>query len=322
MVGWRGRGSSGAVARQTVNGQADAIDGLGPALDRAVEELVASARQGAPTLLPCAEGNGAPPATVTPQLEAAVRRIVADEVASQLSALVDARVEAAFEQMAATGPDVPARKESWVPEAGTMRGVVADATGPLPGHRVSVFAAGRRNRVRWTTTGPEGRYEVTDLEPGSYEVSLAGGGTHLGGWFAGEGRAAARARAIPLQVTASAGCVADVTLERAVRVAGTVRDRASQPLPGVQLRLAGVTGGATRTVRADATGRFAVTRLRPGSYCLGVARANGAESTQWAAVGDDVVTFTVAEGEALTVDHVVDRVDLHDIVPGPLRAAD
>ena len=61
-------------------------------------------------------------------------------------------------------------------ETGTITGVVTDPSGAVvPGAKIMVTSVERQN-TRSLTTGSKGEYIVTNLEPGTYDITVEGPG--------------------------------------------------------------------------------------------------------------------------------------------------
>lgn len=140
---------------------------------------------------------------------------------------------------------------------------VADAgTGaPLGGERLSVLLSGRRVRAEEIATDPEGRFRLSELDPGDYSLVTR----HAD--YVADSRA----------VRVEAGAISEVTvrLVPGEALAGQVVDARGRPVEGALVRLAleGGTGPESAAASSAADGTFLARGLRPGRWAVSVARA-------------------------------------------------
>ena len=173
--------------------------------------------------------------------------------------------------------DERASASGYPPEAGSvLRGRVRDLDGgkPLAGARVALRRYAREQQryeeVAAATAGADGRFEVTKVPPGDYDVTAAADG------YAPRSLGHAAVGADTLKEYPAA------KLARAARLAGRVTGPGGKPLPDVTVRADGVrsadgTGYAHPDgVKAttDASGHFTLDGLPPGK-CQLDAQAKG-----------------------------------------------
>ncbi|NJL29784.1 MAG: hypothetical protein HC897_18780 [Thermoanaerobaculia bacterium] len=143
-------------------------------------------------------------------------------------------------------------------------GPVADADVRI--HRASGESVGS------TTTDALGRFEIGGLIPGSYRALVAAVGFRrelFGGMpCPGFGCDVSLGQAIEVRAEQTTGGV-DVVLDPLGRLEGRVLDAATgAPLPGAEVVVKPVASGAREFAYADATGRYELKNLEPGSYLL------------------------------------------------------
>jgi hypothetical protein len=146
-----------------------------------------------------------------------------------------------------------------VPEPGTIAGIVSDATRQHPIAGATVTVSGT---VYAATTQGDGRYEITDVTPGTYTVNVTATGYDPG----------TRAGVV---VAPEAVTVVDFDLtpraidpgEDAGTIAGIVSDATSQhPIAGATVTVSGTAYAAT----TGADGRYEITDVTPSTYTLTV----------------------------------------------------
>lgn len=183
--------------------------------------------------------------------------------------------------------DVPASGEQRVnlelPEGG-IAGRVTDADGrPAAGIRVtaepSTSFSFNRFDPRSASTDADGRYELGDLDPGTYALRVGSRGWGRGGGSTGDGFGVALVEGIEVNTTSVTAGV-DVQLSSPGRVVGVVVGRDGAPVAGATIFVRESSGrpvDAISTVRSGADGRFAYSRVNPGSYVVS-ARGDGQAS--------------------------------------------
>ncbi len=144
--------------------------------------------------------------------------------------------------------------------AGTIEGTIRGVTGQ-PEPRAWVFAYRGAERLDQARTDGQGRFRLT-VAPGAVQLFVRSDDR------AGIARAAA-------EVAAGALAVADVVLEPSLRIAGTLRDEAGEPLARWRVLARSLGGDVTRQARTDEAGAFTLTGLYPGTYRLLAQRGGG-----------------------------------------------
>ncbi|HEU4560800.1 MAG TPA: carboxypeptidase regulatory-like domain-containing protein [Longimicrobium sp.] len=156
----------------------------------------------------------------------------------------------------------------------TLRGLVFDSTTarPLAGARVSVGGPGHS-----AVTDSLGRFEVKDIPPGDYQVSIASPRLEALGYRARpvsvslrEGAATEHTLAIPSFTTVWASrCGADERVSGTGVVVGAVKGDGGQPEPGAKVTLAWGRGTMDRVqVTADSAGVYRACAVPPGALTL------------------------------------------------------
>jgi hypothetical protein len=150
--------------------------------------------------------------------------------------------------------------------AGQISGVVTDPVGsPLVGATVAAIDGGGHAAGSGGTTGVDGAYQISNLEPGSYTVRFGPpwASDYLGTDFAG-----------PVVVAASATTAGiNAKLAHLGVITGTVTDSAGHPLAGIIASLAppgfAPVGGVPQHGSAtDAQGRYTINLVAPGVYSV------------------------------------------------------
>ena len=151
-----------------------------------------------------------------------------------------------------------------LPEGGSITGRITDAAGqPAHGACAIVTSGPGGGSAR---TGPDGTYVITGLATGEYTVAFSGcdAGTSVWEWY---DDAFEPADAMPIAVTegaATTGIDAAITFTGTVH--GRVRDRLGRGLAGICVKAVGVT--TMHHTQTDATGRYVLDRVPPGSYAI------------------------------------------------------
>jgi len=161
---------------------------------------------------------------------------------------------------------------------GRITGRVIGANGaPAVKERVTLFSGGSRMDGNYaeTQTDDEGRYDLTWLRGGTYNV--AAGGVFLGGVI---GNPTGNGRQVKSDVRVREGewlRDVDFRMREAGRVEGLVVDETGSPLPEASIYLFAENGQRIEpfsTTVTDGTGRFEYEGVQPGSYTVR-ARAGG-----------------------------------------------
>ena len=138
---------------------------------------------------------------------------------------------------------------------GSLGGLVRDAAGqPRGGVTVTVIDA-RGDVSAVSVTGPTGRYELADLQPGEYTLTAIVGGSNP----------AAYGVRIPQHGRADF----DIDVPENGSLRGAVRGRESGlPVPNASVAVLDGGGTVIEAVRADEFGRYQIDALSPGEYTV------------------------------------------------------
>jgi hypothetical protein len=172
--------------------------------------------------------------------------------------------------------------------SGSLGGIVTDADSHKILDGVSVIAIAERMPadIRRTTTDAGGRYALSDLDPGSYQVRATKAGYQQ------------EARAIAVQQD---GAVADFELHPhsgfAVRI---VDEKTGAAMGRASIRIAGQTGLAfAETLSLDDGGRGEIPSLAPGRYLMTVEVTDYAPRSLMIQVPSGAVTIALEPGGRL-----------------------
>ncbi len=183
--------------------------------------------------------------------------------------------------------DVPNSGEQRVnlelPEGG-IAGRVTDSDGrPAAGIRVtaepSTSFSFNRFDPRSAATDADGRYELDDLDPGTYALRVGSRGWGRGAGSTGEAFGVAVVEGVEVTATSMTGGV-NVQLSSPGRVIGLVVGKDGEPLAGATVFVREASGrpvDAISTVRSGSDGRFSYSRVNPGTYVVS-ARGDGQAS--------------------------------------------
>jgi len=167
---------------------------------------------------------------------------------------------AAQSRIVDVGPSGAAADFALVP-GGVIEGIVLDAKTrePVAGalveaRRDSASIMLAETGARLATAGPDGRFRVTGLRPGAYELDAIA-----------VNRRSNSATIVGLGVAEQVADV-EILVGTSPVVRGTVVDETGAPMPGA--RVLAMSRGAGDEARADAQGAFVLAGLRPGSYVL------------------------------------------------------
>ena len=160
---------------------------------------------------------------------------------------------------------------------GSVGGHVRDAAGrPRGGVSVTIIDA-RGEVVAVAVTGPDGSYELTDLNPGDYTLTAISVGS--------------KPAAYGVQLSTSGRTVVDVDLPATSALRGLVSSRTTgAPVPDAAVALLDAHGMVLSTVLADERGRYVFDAVTPGDYTVvasGYAPAGRTVRVD-AAAGEDV----------------------------------
>ena len=207
-------------------------------------------------------------------------------------------------------PQAPARDTS-APRTGTgrIKGRVVAADTGMPVRRASVqISSPELRETRSVMTDAEGRYEITELPPGTYRISAS-----KTGFMSGQaGGSTAGDLGKPVRLADREGATAeDIVLSRACAIAGRVVDEFGDPVANVQVRVlrSQSIGGVRRTMMASGTstndlGQYRAYGLVPGTYFVAAdsgMRMGGAEVSDHAAYAPTYYPGTANFGEAAPI---------------------
>ncbi len=207
-----------------------------------------------------------------------------------------------------------------------IAGRVYDFEGePAPGIPVTIRAVGPRSTENdpgsmfgGEETEPDGSYEFTELEPGTYVV---GAGSPMLSMFVGGAAGYGRTTTRPIELAQDEdrGGV-DIALRKPGELSGRVVDTDGEPLNGASIFVydsAGVPVDVMSTTTTNAGGRFRYEGLAEGTYSvLARTKSHATSISRPARVGaesSDEVELVAHQGAHLLV-------TLHDAAGEPLRA--
>lgn len=178
--------------------------------------------------------------------------------------------------------------------AGGLAGRVVDRVSgePLAGVCPQVFVSRswRTSEGTVTCSDDDGRWSVSGLAPGRVTVSLTPRLPHLSLYV--PGAESSRAAALVSVVAGRQAQVPQTGLPVGGVLTGTVRDRAGKPVRGVLVSFGTWSDGSgpeAPNARTDATGRYVVSGLRPGSDVVQVAgweQSGRKWARSWSGVAD------------------------------------
>lgn len=142
-------------------------------------------------------------------------------------------------------------------ELSSISGAVTDDGDPLPGALIDVDGPDGGST---TTTGADGSYILTDLEPGIYEISTA---VPAGSIPVGETTIEIDIRDDGTNVTGVDFAFAPEVVDELSSISGVITDGGG-PLDGAVVEADGP--GGESTAITDADGNFSLTDLEPGTY--------------------------------------------------------
>lgn len=183
------------------------------------------------------------------------------------AAIVLAAIDASGQAPARPQRDVPNRR---VGGPGAIIGRVTAADTGVPLRQAVVAASSARGLPREVVTNNEGRFELADLEPGPWQITISRNGYITR--RSGQSRPFGRVR--PLDVASGERITFDVPLTRASAITGRVYDEFGEPITAARVtvlrpRMAGnrrhlePVGQGDQT---DDTGAFRVHTLPGGEY--------------------------------------------------------
>jgi protocatechuate 3,4-dioxygenase beta subunit len=194
-----------------------------------------------------------------------------------------------------------------VPQPEAISGVVSGPGGPVPGATVWAYRSGDT----WlgsvsTTTGADGTYTLSGLDPGRYAVrAVPPAGSGLAGrWHPGT---LSRPAASEVWLDGGGATGIDIRWPAPTSIAGRVTGPDGQPLAGAKVAVFGVHDSwffSTASVIAGEDGRYEVTGLDPGPYQVRVAPRPGSGAAacwyQGTVSRSHATPVPVLEGDAAT----------------------
>ncbi len=169
----------------------------------------------------------------------------------------------------------------WLPAGYKISGKVTRSNGTTAIANVEVGASGT-NGGDSTTTNSAGNYTLMGLSPGSYEVGFGhdpASDNQTGCWYTGVAAKFSASCALHTNVVISSANVTGISpkIWSALKITGYVKTRASTPVPIANaLVLAVPNYGSAMT---DATGKYTISGLNPGSYNIRVGQFSGSPVT-------------------------------------------
>lgn len=184
-----------------------------------------------------------------------------------LAAIVLAAVDASAQAPARPQRDVPSRR---IGGPGAITGRVTAAGTGVPLRQAVVAATSGRGLPHEVVTNDDGRYELTDLEPGPWQITISRNGYITR--KSGQSRPFGRAR--PIDVASGQRITFNVPLTRASAITGRVYDEYGEPVTAARVavlrprmmgnrRFLEPVGDSDQT---DDTGAFRVHSLPAGEY--------------------------------------------------------
>ncbi len=218
--------------------------------------------------------------------------------------VIGSAVMSSHDSQSTSSPSVIPRSESPVPArdpraaqhtgSARVRGCIRDEQGQsLPGAMITTVAPELRQR-RSIVTGPDGCYEFTALQPGTYQLAASKAG-YVRAIYGQHDDDVMRGEKIQLQADQTRDH-ADMTLRRGGVIYGHVYDGAGRPMTDVSVAAfqlgegsATVVPQSGHAVQTDDLGQFRLFGLMPGEYCVLVRPKASMDSTH---VGTKGVGYT------------------------------
>ena len=120
---------------------------------------------------------------------------------------------------------------------------------------------------RMATTDPRGGFEIANLAAADYSIYTSGTGDYLDAAYGARGPAALGR---PLTVAEGARLEITVSAWPAASIAGRVVDERGRPVTGATVQLVSRLGQSYGSSGVDDRGEYAIARLPPGEYTVGV----------------------------------------------------
>ncbi len=170
----------------------------------------------------------------------------------------------------------------WLPAGYKISGKVTRSNGTTAIANVEVNA-GSTNGGDSTTTDSAGNYTLMGLSPGSYEVSFGhdpASDNQTGCWYTGVASKFAASCALHTNVVITSANVTGISpkIWNSLKITGYVKTRASTPVP-IANALVLADGPVLEMADTDATGKYTITGLNPGSYSIRVGQFSGSPVT-------------------------------------------
>jgi protocatechuate 3,4-dioxygenase beta subunit len=165
-----------------------------------------------------------------------------------------------------------------LPAGYKISGTVHRSNGTTAIANVEVGANGT-NGGDSTTTNSAGNYTLMGLSPGSYEVGFGhdpASDNQTGCWYTGVAAKFAASCALHTNVVISSANVTGISpkIWSALKITGYVKTQAAVPVPIVGAWVYAY-GNSSESAFTDATGKYTITGLNPGSYKIEVDGSSG-----------------------------------------------
>ncbi len=150
---------------------------------------------------------------------------------------------------------------------GALAGTITDADGvPLAGMRVERWTGFAGSRVGSATTSAEGAYQFSGVPPGDWTIrAFDTNGNYVGAWY---GDVRIREVSTLATTTYDVTTVADISLDAAGSITGTVTDEDGVPLQSVTVRIESNDLTVDSTATTTASGEYAVNGLHTDTYVV------------------------------------------------------
>ena len=197
-------------------------------------------------------------------------------------------------------------KNIWLPAGYKISGKVTRANGTtvIPNAAVSVDGVYGTDDA---TTNSGGTYTLMGLSPGSYTVSFGHDATasnQTGCWYSTPASKFSASCASHTAVVIAAANVAGISpkIPNALKITGYVKTRASTPAPIVDAYVS-ANGPEDGSASTDATGKYTISGLNPGSYTIDVDGPYGLSVPDgyYSSSGPYYWTKTTASGSARVI---------------------
>lgn len=195
----------------------------------------------------------------------------------------------------------------------TIRGRITRNGGAVANAQVSFFPRGGRGQTSASTTADaSGRYEVSGLEDGSYNVQVID---------------VASMSPYTTTLDVKGSDTFDITM-KAVTLRGRVLDASGAPISDAAVNVTPAAGGSgffgARANSTDANGTFIIDNVAAGSYTVTADKSGYGHETKQLTVGDsspDEMEFRLSKSDGLTL-HGVDARDNSPVSFNVMRVVD